>query len=69
MEVKIKTLVDKQEGINITNVYRKLVGVKMLMLSITHESQKTQVKIVVLFANTKLIYRSSFVSKQVSAFL
>lgn len=69
MEVKIKTLVDKQEGINITNVYRKLVGVKMPMLSITHESQKTQVKTVVLCANTKLVYRSSFVSKQVSAFL
>lgn len=43
MEVKMKTLVDKEEGINITNVHRELVHVKTTMLSITCESQKTQV--------------------------
>lgn len=52
----MKTLIDKQKGINIMNVYRKLVRAKMLMLSITHESQKTQVKTVVLCAYTKLTF-------------
>lgn len=56
IEIKMKTLVDKQEGINIMNVYRKLVRAKMLMLSVTHESQKTQVKTVVLCAYRKLTF-------------
>lgn len=56
IEIKMKTLVDKQEGINIMNVYRKLVRAKMLMLSVTRESQKTQVKTVLLCAYRKLTF-------------
>lgn len=38
------------------NVYRKLIHAKMLMLSITPGSQKTQVETIVLCAYTKVTF-------------
>lgn len=52
----MRTLVDEQEEINVTNVYRKLVHAKMLMLALIHESQRTPVKTVVFCAYTKLTF-------------